>query len=132
LGIGILVISFQVGYVGGVIINGIFVCVVPWSTLTFPLFRNLMRLKKREKNIEIFGRYVFWIFQFLYHRYFRIFLSQILREINFEECRSSKTAIFAILVPLNFVNLVNFSLLKVQKFIRLKIQSLSICLNGRF
>ena len=35
---------------------------------------------------------------------------QILSEINFEECRSSKIAIFAILGALNLVNLVNFSL----------------------
>jgi len=47
--IGILVGIFQVGYVGGIIINGIFVGVVPGSTLTFPLFRNLMRLKIKEK-----------------------------------------------------------------------------------
>ena len=33
-----------------------------------------------------------------------------LREINFREFRSTKTAIFAILVAMNFVPLVNFSL----------------------
>ena len=44
---------------------------------------------------------------------------QILREINFGEFRSFKTAnaIFPFLGDLNFVNLVNFSLLKVQKCI---------------
>ena len=31
-------------------------------------------------------------------------VTQILRQINFEECRSSKTAIFAILVALNSIN----------------------------
>ena len=36
---------------------------------------------------------------------------QILREINFGESRSSKIAIFG---ALDFVNLVNFSLLKVK------------------
>ena len=39
---------------------------------------------------------------------------QILREINFGKSRSSKIAVFAILGALNFVNLVNFSLEKVQ------------------
>ena len=41
--------------------------------------------------------------------------SLILREINFSEFRSSKSAIFAILGVLNFVDLQNFSLQKVQK-----------------
>ena len=53
-------------------------------------------------------------------------IAQILREINFGESRSSKTAVFAILGAVNFVDLVKFSLQKVQKFIRIKIQSLSI------
>ena len=43
---------------------------------------------------------------------------QILREINFGESRSSKIAFFAILVTLDFVDMVNFSLQKVQKFIK--------------
>ena len=42
---------------------------------------------------------------------------QILREINFGESRGSKTAVFAILGSLNFVNLLNFRLHKVQKLI---------------
>ena len=49
---------------------------------------------------------------------------QILRETNFEESRSCKSGNFAILGALNFVNLVNFSLQKVQKLIKNKIQSL--------
>ena len=53
-------------------------------------------------------------------------VTQILREIIFEESRSSKTVIFAILGALSFANLVNFSFQKVQKFIKIKIQSLEI------
>ena len=45
-------------------------------------------------------------------------ITQILREINFVDSRSAKTAIFAILESVNLVNLVNFSLQKVQKFIK--------------
>ena len=45
-------------------------------------------------------------------------ITQILREINFWDSRSAKTAIFSILGAVNFVNLVNFSLQKVQKFIK--------------
>ena len=41
--------------------------------------------------------------------------TQILREINFEDSRSAKTAVCAILEALNFVNLVNISLQKVKK-----------------
>ena len=41
-----------------------------------------------------------------------IFLSKILREINFWDPGSSQTAFFGILGALNFVNLVNFSFQK--------------------
>ena len=52
---------------------------------------------------------------------------QILREIHFGESRSAKTAVFTIFGALNFVDLVNFSLQKVQKSIEFKIQSLRLC-----
>ena len=45
---------------------------------------------------------------------------QILREINFGESRSSKPTYSFILGTMNFTDLVNFSLQKVQKFIMLK------------
>ena len=51
---------------------------------------------------------------------FAIFGAQILREINFGDSRSSKSAVFAILGSLKIVNLLNLSLLKVQKFISIK------------
>ena len=44
-----------------------------------------------------------------------------LRETNFEEFGSCKTAFFAILGAQNLVDLINFSLHKVQKFIKIKI-----------
>ena len=50
-----------------------------------------------------------WKFQ-----YFSVI--QILREINFGGSRSSETAVFAILEAQNSVDLVNFSLQKMQKF----------------
>ena len=40
---------------------------------------------------------------------------QILREINFGNIRSSKTAVFVIFGALNYVDMGNFSLQKVQK-----------------
>ena len=48
-------------------------------------------------------------------------ITQILREINFGGCRSSKTAVLAILGALKMINLVNFSFQKMQKFIKIKI-----------
>ena len=51
-------------------------------------------------------------------------ISEMLREINFGESRSSKSAIFAFFEGLNFVKLVNFSLQKAQKFVKIKVQSL--------
>ena len=50
--------------------------------------------------------------------------TQILREINFGKLKSSKIAVFAIEWVLNIKFLANFSLQKVQKFIRIKIQRL--------
>ena len=52
---------------------------------------------------------------------------QILREIKIGESRNPKTAVFAIFEALDFVSLVNFSLQKVQKLTRIKIQSLKMC-----
>ena len=59
-------------------------------------------------------------------------ITHILREINFGESRRSKTAFLAILGALNFVDLVNFSLQKVKKFIDINNNSVSMCENGRF
>ena len=50
-------------------------------------------------------------------------VTQILHEINFEEVRSSKTAIFANFGAMHFVDLVDFSLQKVQNFTKVEIQS---------
>ena len=49
---------------------------------------------------------------------------QILHEINFEDGGSLRITVFAILGVLTIVGLVNYSLKKVQKVIRIKIQSL--------
>jgi len=51
-------------------------------------------------------------------------ITQILREINFVDLRSTKTAVFDILGAVDFVYLLNFRLYKVQKFVKVKIQSL--------
>ena len=54
-------------------------------------------------------------------------VTQILREINYGDSGSSKPAVLAILVALKKSNLVNFTLQKMQKFIKITIQSLSMC-----
>ena len=51
-------------------------------------------------------------------------ITQIFREINLGESQNSKTAVFAFFEVLDFVNLVNFSLQKVQDFIQSKIHNL--------
>ena len=51
-------------------------------------------------------------------------ITQILREINFGGSRSANPAICAILGAMKLVNLGNFSLQKMQKFIKFKNQSL--------
>ena len=43
-------------------------------------------------------------------------VTQILREINFGDCRSSKTVFFAIIKALNFLILVIFSPQEVQNY----------------
>ena len=50
-------------------------------------------------------------------------ITQILREINYWDSRIAKTDIFAILEAVNFVNLLNISLQKGPKWIKIKIQS---------
>ena len=65
-------------------------------------------------------------------KFYDFSVTQILREINFGEFRGSKSAIFAIFGALNFVYWVNSSLQKVQKFIEIKIQSLSMCEIANF
>ena len=58
---------------------------------------------------------------------------QILCEIIYGESKSSKNAVFAIPGALNIVNLANFCLLKVQKFmIKVQIQSLKCVKMGDF
>ena len=56
-----------------------------------------------------------------FHEFFRVLIqdftgTHILREINFGESRSCKTVGFVILGALKMINLVNFSLQKVQNF----------------
>ena len=52
---------------------------------------------------------------------FRIFLSlRFYVKSILENLREPKTFFFALFGALNFANLVNFSLLKVQKFIKIK------------
>ena len=48
-------------------------------------------------------------------------ITQIFREINFVDSRSAKTAIFAIVRAVNFVDLLNSSLQKLPKSIKSKI-----------
>ena len=54
-------------------------------------------------------------------------ITQNLREINFGDSRSAKTAVFALLGAVKFVHLVNIRLQKVQEFMKIKIQSLEKC-----
>ena len=57
-------------------------------------------------------------------------ITPILREINFVDSRSAEITIYAISGAMNFVHVVNFSLQKVQKFMKIKIKSLKMRLNG--
>ena len=57
-------------------------------------------------------------------KYEEFLVIQILREINFGESESFEIAIFANFGALNVVNLVNFSLQKVQNLMKIKTHSL--------
>ena len=57
---------------------------------------------------------------------------QILREINFGESRSCNGAYFAILVPLNCVEYVNFSVQKLQKLTKNQNSEPPIVLKWQF
>ena len=82
-------------------------------------YQEFGRENNPDQKNQIFGKYTVWIFQ-------DFCITQILREINFVDSRSAKTAVFAISGDVIFVHLVNFSLQKVQKFIKAKIQSFKI------
>ena len=73
-----------------------------------------MYLRNKVGNTDQFNKntFVLWKFQFLI---------QILREIKFGESSSANSAIFAILGAVNFILLVNFSLQKVKKGIKIRI-----------
>ena len=68
-----------------------------------------------------------FLFPKLWWKFQDFSVTQILREINFGQSRSSKTAIFAFFEGPNFVKLVNFSLQKVHYFIKSRIQKLQMC-----
>ena len=68
----------------------------------------------QEKVVHPNSRNTVWNFQ-------DFCITQILLEINFVDSRSVKTPVFAIFGALNFINLVNFSLQKVQKCIKIQI-----------
>ena len=51
-------------------------------------------------------------------------IKQILRAINFGESKNCETAIFAILGAVNLAHLVNSNFPKMQKFIKIKTESL--------
>ena len=73
--------------------------------------------EKEEDILLLGGRTTMWKFE-------DFFVIQILREINFGESRSSRTAVCVVFGALNIGNLVNFNFLKVQKFLEIKIQRL--------
>ena len=54
-------------------------------------------------------------------------ITQILCEINFGGFGRSENAFFAIFGALNFVDVANFSLQKLQKYTKIKIQSPQMC-----
>ena len=99
--------------------------------VNFQYFHSVYRFHEKEvknghffKYMEISSNHCFQICFFTVWKFQDFSITQILREINFEDSRSGKTAFFAFLGAtnhiINFVNLVNFSLQKVQKFIKIK------------
>ena len=84
--------------------------------MTIDLSKKTLQCWKKFYNIERvdIAQCGFWDFS----------ITQILREINFVESRSSKMLLFAILGALSFVNLENFSLQKVKNFMKFKMNSL--------
>ena len=74
-------------------------------------------LRLLTRQFRFGSLYTMWKFQ-------DFSVMQILRQINFGESRSSESAFFAIFRALTFLILVNFSLQKVQKFIKIKIEML--------
>ena len=103
-------------------INSVVTCGKTRNSLT-NFFREISYLVSSScKNVtftkflsNIFPHYTVW-------KFYDFSVTQILREINFGDSRSSKTAVLAILGALS--NFVNFTLQKMQNFIKTTIQSL--------
>ena len=70
------------------------------------------------KFLKFVNRKNYFIVFFSAANFWQNSIIQILREINFGEPRSCKTFVCAIFGTLNFVDLVNYSLLKVQKLMK--------------
>ena len=61
-------------------------------------------------------------------KFYHFSITEILREIKFGDSRSAKSAILTHSDALNYVFLVNLAFQKLQKCIKIKIQSPKICL----
>ena len=97
-----------------------------------PEISSVKEEKFRETKLNLpniqtlhFSKNVFQILKFTVCVYEDFCIIQILREINFWETTwKFQNYLFSILGALNCVNLVNFSIHKVQKYMKVKIQSL--------
>ena len=97
-------------------------------------FNNSSRsrfLSWKYRKVKIWGRIIYEGSIGRGHKVWK-FLDFPNTEINFEDSRISKIAIFAILGALNSVTLVNLSLHKMLKFMKIEIQTVQMCWNGRF
>ena len=83
-------------------------------------------LKSNGRNSDISQCFQLLTILLKFHtklKFHDFFITQILREINFEDSKSAKSAVFAILGDVHFVHLVNVSLQKVQKSIESKFKA---------
>ena len=109
-----------------------FLCEIHICYACFPIWKSPARwnrvhkvlpTKRQDRKCQKIGSNPNCYFDLLWKfQDFSVF--QILREINFGESRNSKNAIFYHFRALNFADLVNISLQKVQKIINIKIQIL--------
>ena len=92
----------------------------PWLALLWIISDDVRFVSQKLREINFFIHSVNWFhanfFLFSKWKFLHIRISDVtyIREINFRESRSSKTAIFAVLDALKFVNLVDFSLQTVK------------------
>ena len=98
--------------------------VVPYLSSPLPIVDLKIGMRGRTWNLPTFSKTNIAFVSTGLCGNVRMFFFHSKREINFEQSWSAKNGLLQFFLLLIFVNLVNFTLEKVHKFMKIKVQSL--------